>query len=194
VIAALNTDGLPADLLAAGYREAVSCDFEYNGWDRHDLGSKVPSPDGNPPFPICMVARELASGREHRLWYADGWPSKPPFPIGLDTLFIAYNNAAEMGCFLALGWPIPMRQLDLYVEFKMLRNEARPQGAKSPRAGLLDAMEFFGLDAVGAAVKDEMQQLALRGGPYSAAERDALLDYCAGDVVAVERLLRAMLP
>jgi DNA polymerase family A len=189
-----TSNGLPESLLAAGFREVVVCDFEFNGWDRHDLGSEVPSPDGNPPLPICMVARELASGREHRLWYADGWPSEPPFPIGPDTLFVAFNSAAEMGCFLALNWPIPERQLDLYVEFKMLLNETRPKGTKSPPANLLAAMEFFGLDTVGAIAKHDMQMLALRGGPYSAAESGALLDYCTGDVNATERLLCAMLP
>jgi DNA polymerase-1 len=195
VTAAPNIDnGLPADLLAVGYREAVVCDFEFNGWDQHDLGGDTPSPDGNPPLPICMVARELASSREHRLWYADGWPPEPPFPIDADTLFVAYNNAAEMGCFLALGWPMPARQLDLFVEYKMLRNETRPKGAKSPPANLLAAMEFYSLNTIGAVTKYDMQMLALRGGPYTMAEREALSDYCAGDVDATERLLRAMLP
>jgi DNA polymerase I len=190
---AQERDDLPPGL-PAGFREVVVCDFEYNGHDRPDPGGNVPSCDGNPPQPVCMVARELASGREHRLWYADGWPAEPPFPIGPDTLFVAFNNAAELGCFLALGWPMPARQLDLYVEFKMLRNETRPKGAKSPPAGLLNAMEFYALDTIGAVTKHEMQALALRGGPYTSEKRGALLDYCAGDVYAAERLLRAMLP
>jgi DNA polymerase I len=188
------SNGLPESLLAAGFREVVVCDFEFNGWDRHDLGSEVPSPNGNRPLPICMVARELGSGRQHRLWYADGWPSEPPFPVATDTLFVAFNAAAELGCFITLGWPAPKRVLDLYVEYKMLRNETRPRGTKPPPANLLAAMEFFRLDAVGAVAKHDMQMLALRGGPYTAAERDALLDYCAGDVNSTERLLCATLP
>jgi hypothetical protein len=36
--------------------------------------------------------------------------------------------------------------------------------------------------------------MVLRGGPWSDAERAAVLDYCAGDVAALERLLPAMLP
>ena len=39
-----------------------------------------------------------------------------------------------------------------------------------------------------------MRQLAMRGGPYTAAERLALLDYCQSDVDALARLLPAMLP
>jgi hypothetical protein len=39
-----------------------------------------------------------------------------------------------------------------------------------------------------------MRSLILRGGPWSAEERTAILDYCASDVAALERLLPAMLP
>jgi len=39
-----------------------------------------------------------------------------------------------------------------------------------------------------------MRQLALRGDPYSASERGALLAYCESDVDALTRLLPVMLP
>ena len=39
-----------------------------------------------------------------------------------------------------------------------------------------------------------MRELALRGGPYNADERKALLDYCQSDVDALVKLLPAMLP
>jgi hypothetical protein len=42
--------------------------------------------------------------------------------------------------------------------------------------------------------KEGMRQLAMRGGPYNGAEREALLDYCQSDVDALARLLPAMLP
>jgi hypothetical protein len=42
--------------------------------------------------------------------------------------------------------------------------------------------------------KDEMRALILRGGPWSDAERAAILDYCENDVAALARLLPAMLP
>jgi DNA polymerase I-like protein with 3'-5' exonuclease and polymerase domains len=45
-----------------------------------------------------------------------------------------------------------------------------------------------------AAEKEEMRQLAMRGGAYTEAERLALLDYCQEDVDALARLLPAMLP
>jgi hypothetical protein len=39
-----------------------------------------------------------------------------------------------------------------------------------------------------------MRELAIRGGPFTGAERVALLDYCQSDVDALARLLPAMLP
>jgi hypothetical protein len=47
---------------------------------------------------------------------------------------------------------------------------------------------------MGAAEKDALRELAQRGGPYTAEERQALLDYCESDVRCLERLLPRMLP
>jgi DNA polymerase I len=61
-------------------------------------------------------------------------------------------------------------------------------------AGLLGALAFYGLDGIGTIEKAEMRDLILRGGPWSQAERTAILDYCESDVAALARLLPAMLP
>ena len=114
---------------------------------------------------------------------------EPPFPIGSDSLFVAYFAPAELSCFLALDWPLPRRILDLFVEFRNRTNGlALPHGA-----GLLGAMAWHGLDALGGAEKKTLQELAIRGGPWSQAEREALLGYCESDVEALSRLLPAML-
>jgi hypothetical protein len=114
----------------------------------------------------------------------------PPYPIGPDSLFVAYLASAELGCHLALGWPLPARVLDLYVEFRNAAN-----GTKPPNGfGLLGALTYHGLDAMDGAEKKAMQELAIRGGPWTSAEREALLAYCESDVIALDRLLPAMLP
>ena len=65
------------------------------------------------------------------------------------ALFVAYFASAELGCHLALGWPLPARVLDLYVEF---RN--RPTASPRPTVfGLLGALTYHGLDAMDAAEK-----------------------------------------
>jgi hypothetical protein len=95
-----------------------------------------------------------------------------------------------MTCFLALDWPFPARVLDLYAEFRAFTcGRAVPAGH-----GLLGALAYFGLEGLAAVEKEDMHQLAIRGGPYTRVERQALLAYCQTDVDALARLLPAMTP
>ena len=161
------------------YREIVLVDFEFR------------APPGEQPSPICMVAREYRTSRTHRVW-ADELVTmtRPPFLIGPDSLLVAYFASAELGCFLALGWPMPARVLDLFCEF---RNVTNGRGSVAGNS-LLGAMAYFGLGATDVAEKSDMRDLAIRGGPYSDTERAALLDYCESDVLALAKLLPPMLP
>ena len=85
---------------------------------------------------------------------------------------------------------MPERILDLFTEFR-----ARTNGVETPAGNsLLGALSYFGLDGMGAAEKEDMRALILRGGPWTEDERTAILDYCEADVEALERLLPAMLP
>ena len=80
--------------------------------------------------------------------------------------------------------------LGFVVEFR-----ARTNGLGTPAGnGLVGALIYFGLDTIGAQTKDAMRDLVLRGGPWSETERADILQYCASDVDALERLLPAMLP
>ena len=139
--------------------------------------------------PICMVARELRSGRVIRIW-EDQFGPTPPFPIGADALFVAFNAAAELGCFRVLGWPMPARILDLSAEIR-----DRTSGRKPPTgSSLLGAQAYFGLDVGSGAAKREMQEALGTGtwrGKYTPAE---VLDYCDSDTLALARLLPAMAP
>src|SRR5262249_32438878 len=144
---------------------------------------------GERPWPVCLVARELLSGRKIRLWYTE-FKSTPPYPTGPDVLFVAYYASAELGVHLVLGWPLPQRILDLFTEFRN-RTNGLPTIAGS---GLVGAMLHFGLDSIGATEKDEMRDLILRGGPHTEQERTDILDYCEGDVESLTRLLPIMEP
>jgi len=161
------------------YREVWLADFEFH------------QPPGERPTPICMVAREWRTGRTIREW-ADRLASmsRPPFPVGPDSLFVAYYASAEFGCFRALGWPAPSRVLDLFSEFRSMTNGLGTVAGNS----LLGALAHFGLGAIDAAEKSGMRELAIRGGPFTADEAAALSAYCETDVVALNRLLPAMLP
>jgi hypothetical protein len=135
-----------------------------------------------------MVAREVNSGRRFRIWQDQFGPT-PPFATGPDVLFVAYYASAEVGSYRALGWPAPPRVLDLFTEFR-----DRTNGLRTPAgAGLLGALTYFGLDAVGATEKKELQQ-AIGGGTWRGRFTSAdILDYCENDVAALGRLLPAML-
>jgi DNA polymerase-1 len=144
---------------------------------------------GENPEPVCLVALELRSGRQERLW-RDQFGLSPPYPTGPEALFVAYYASAEISCHLALGWPAPERILDLFIEFRNHTNGLPTIGGNN----LLGALAHFGLDSIGATEKEDMRNLVLRGGPWSDAERAAVLDYCESDVAALARLLPAMLP
>jgi DNA polymerase-1 len=159
------------------FREVWAVDFEY------DAG-----PGANPK-PVCLVAWELRSGRKVRQWQTE-LSNLPPYPTTSDSLFVAYYASAEIGCHLALGWPVPERVLDLFTEFRNHTNGVPPASG----SGLLGALAHYGLDSITAVEKTEMRDLVLRGGPWTEAERDSVLDYCESDVAALARLLPVMLP
>lgn len=149
------------------------------------------APPGDTPTPLCMVALEVRSGRLIRSWFEPGTSPTSPLPLDTDdSLYVSYYSTAEIGCHLALGWGYPTHLLDLFVEFRRYSNGARWRLGNS----LLDALAFFRIDAIEAAQKEDMRELAMRGGVYTQTEKSALLDYCQSDVVAVAKLLHAMAP
>ncbi len=160
------------------YREVWAVDFEFT------------APPGERPTPLCVVAREVRSGRLTRVWLDLAADSVCPYPTGPDVLFVVYYASAELGCHMALGWPFPARILDLFAEF---RNHTNGRAVACGN-GLLGALAYFGLDAIAGVEKETMRELAMRGGSYTAGERSSLLDYCQTDVDALARLLPALLP
>lgn len=98
------------------YHEVWAVDFEFQ------------APDGERPRVVCMVARELRSGRLVRLW-RDELGNTPPFRTDESALFVAYYSSAEWGCHLELGWSLPGHILDLFAEFRAATNGlATPMG------------------------------------------------------------------
>jgi hypothetical protein len=146
--------------------------------------------DGRPDV-ACLVAIEAKSGRAIRLGQSAlrRLPAAP-FDTGPQALFVSYSAPAELGCFLQLGWPFPLNILDLYVEYRCVRNIGDGKGKR----GLIDALMHYGLAHLDPDVKAGMRQLAMRGGPWTVQEEGELLDYCESDVRALLALLPAMAP
>lgn len=159
------------------YKRVWCVDFEYS----HKPGGF--------PEPLCMVAREIHSGELVRIWLG-GSLSECPISFGKSDLLVAYLASAEIGCFLALGWPLPVNVLDLYAEFSCKTcGEPLPFGR-----GLIGALAYFGLPSIDMVDKNTMRDLALRGGIYTAEEQVALLEYCQSDVDSLALLLKVMAP
>ena len=75
-------------LAGRGFREVWLVDFEFNG------------APGAVVHPVCLVARELGTGRTLRQW-ADEFAHLPvpPYATDADSLFVAYYASAELGYF-----------------------------------------------------------------------------------------------
>jgi hypothetical protein len=163
------------------FKNIVAVDFEFEFGGHNAVGER--------PRPVSMVAKELRTGKVWRLFRGEFGPN-PPFPVGSETLFLAYYASADLGCLISLGWPMPVNVLDPFIEFRL-----RTNGLETPAgASLVGALVYFGLDHLAATEKDEMRDLVLRSGPWSADERTRILHYNEDDTLALERLLLAMLP
>jgi DNA polymerase I len=156
------------------FSEYWAVDFEF----RHNDGAL-------PLAVVCMVARELRSGRTLLVWQDELYSlTRPPFDIGPKSCFIAYNVVAELSCFLHLGWSFPQNVIDLYPEYLNISN-----GLRDFRKGnLISAMKFFGLDTISITEKKEMIDLIISRTSYTDVEKQKILEYCKSDVDALARL------
>ena len=142
----------------------------------------------NVPDVVCLVARELRSGQTLRLW-RDQLGKLPPYRTDRRALFVSFVANAECACHLALGWPLPARILDLSPVFRNLTN-----GLSTPEGkGLLGALRYYGLDAIGTKLKDDMRTASCKAGHLRRKSSDEILNYCDSDVDALCRLLPRIL-
>jgi DNA polymerase I len=128
---------------------------------------------GERQVPVCLVAHALRSGRRFRIFEGQ-FGSGPPYATGPDVLFVAFYASAELGTYRALGWKMPERILDLFIEFRNLTN-----GLPTPAgSSLLGASVYFGLDVMDATEKREMQQALGTGTWRGRFTPEEILDYC----------------
>lgn len=166
-----------------GYDRIVTCDTEFTP----GAGDLIK--------PICLVAHELMSGERVRLWRDELRPD-PPFPMDDRTLYVCFVAQAEIGFFLACGWPAPSRVLDLHAEFRNHTNKALPKHHEDTvSASLLDALDYFRIREVHgytASEKKRLQDICIAGGPEVELHRAEILDYCEADVEVLAPLLERM--
>lgn len=147
------------------------------------------SKPGEHPDVVCLCAKELRTGQTLRLW-RDQLGKTPPFRTDAGVLFVCFVANAECACHLALGWPMPAKILDLSPVFRCVVNGRLPPESK----GLLGALSYFGIDSIGAKHKDAMRKRILEGWPFTAEEREEILDYCWSDIAQLAQLTAKLFP
>src|ERR1035441_3713862 len=152
------------------FREVIVADSEFR------------QPEGERPRPMVEVARELVSGCTYRMFGEDLLSRRhPPYPIGPDCLFVAFDAPAEISVHHALGWEDPVNVLDLHVEFRNFTNgRYLPSGS-----GLIGALVYCGLEAmnpVEKTKKDEGRELAMSDRVHTAEEWQHLVTYCESEL------------
>jgi DNA polymerase I-like protein with 3'-5' exonuclease and polymerase domains len=145
------------------------------------------SKPGNPPVPICYVAKNLDTDEIIKHWIKDS-EVKPIYSTGNKSLFIAYYASAEIGCHLSLNFEISPYILDLFAEFRCLTNGLEPPCGN----GLIGACNYYGISGSDTAYKDSMRDRILQGPPFTEKEKWEILDYCQRDVEMTARLFNCM--
>jgi DNA polymerase I len=125
------------------FPEVWAVDFEYYG------------ADGDRPTPVCLVAKELKTGRVIRQWRDEFGPF-PPYRLDADALFLAYAANAELACHIVLGWGQPARVLDLHAEFRRIANDGSVEHREKDFFKLPSVLALYGLDTIGLGAKRDM--------------------------------------
>jgi hypothetical protein len=159
------------------FRAVVVIDTEFNGNDR-----------GERQHVVALVAQIHVEGQPVQTvrLFEDELPRRNPLPDGPDVVYVGFVNQAEWKSFLALGWALPANCIDLFAEARCLRNLALPGWLRKKLRirgnGLIDVARWAGVRAIEPADKESHRDLILRGGPWTAAERDRIVRYCEDDV------------
>jgi DNA polymerase I len=187
----MTTPATISDWRDLPFREIWAVDFEYYPGRGLNNGGR----EGDAVTPLCLVAREMRSGRLVRLWQ-DELDRFPPYRLDADALIMGYMISAELGCHIALGWGQPARALDPYIEFRHCVNNGAAKAEDRDKGffSLAGALQYFLEDGIDTTHKTDMRGRILQGPPFTAEERIAILDYCQDDVDALARLLPHIVP
>lgn len=164
-------------------------------WVVHFGFEKPLQGQGNCLLPVSFEAKELATGRMVELSQCQlNASDQIPFPVDDAALIVVFDASKQIAGFLAKGWPVPLRILDLKTEFRCMTNGRRvPCGD-----GLPGALTYFGLDAFGvgnASSCHDCREAAVPGSARKRPEHPVVIVCAAPDgsvVHAVAQLLSAM--
>ena len=140
------------------------------------------------PTPHTLCAIELNTGKIHKYGPEElAQLSGPPFPH--NQTLIAFAADAELSCYLALGWLMPINVIDLRIEHMMF--DLNTSVVDHLGANLEKALAYYGMSHA-VENKSEMQKLAGLGPPQTPEAVEAMKLYCYEDCVADRKLFTVM--
>ena len=158
-------------------------------WFAGFISHGVSDEDGNPRSPLGMSALELHTGQVIQFGRSELQEmGEAPFPVGPNALFVAYHADAALGCFIALGWSMPVNVLDVFTEFRWHTNGRHvPCGS-----GLTGALAYFGLGVGRTECGLSDGERGLTGLGRSGEGNPSATVHNGADVLALARLLTVM--
>jgi DNA polymerase-1 len=151
--------------------------------------------EGDRITPLCLVALEMRTGRIIRQW-ADQLGRFAPYRLDSDALIVGFMLSAEFGFHIARGWGQPACALDPYVEFRHFVNDGSVKSGEREKGffSLDGALRYFCETGIDTAHKTEMRDRIVQGPPFTASERETILNYCEEDVRALALLVKHIVP
>jgi len=157
--------------LYKNFKYILVADTEFKG----DLKDK-----GELNEPVCLVIKELKSGKEHK--YFGPKLDALPYPAD-ESLWIAHNVAAEAHTLLSYGLKLPKYWWDTYIEDKKLNF------GKEKSHSLLACCKRYEIETISEELKKYfIHELILPNETYTEEQSSEILEYCLSDVVACEKL------
>jgi hypothetical protein len=161
------------------------------------LDTEFQSIDGR-SRPVCLCAVDLVTGMRIEMFFYTGIAYDNPFTYD-NSIFIGFNLAAEWSVFIALGWNLPPKCLDLSFEFKQQTNEKMKRDRETPfvdpyRRKLVHACDYFGVDHLSLEAKNHEQQNIIQYGSFAPPDvpqadyERRVISYCWQDVEMTEAL------
>lgn len=158
-------------------QKIVVFDFEYH----------FPAGCDGKPVPVCVVATELERNDAGGLtlpgrFISVGWDEMramktAPWDTGPDTVSVAFSGHGDLACFDNLGWPRPVRYVDLMAEMRWFHNGVHQFPSN---LGLYGYLDRWGVAHPPGSYKSDLRDLILSGQSHTRPAET--LEYCRMDV------------
>jgi DNA polymerase-1 len=141
---------------------------------------------GSMPVPLLAVSYSLEANEYSRFdLKSEADIERLRSMVSSGITLCAYYLPAEISCLMAMEINVPNKLLDLFVEYRWLRNGV------AQKFSLLEAARYFGIASISDEEKKRLRQIAIDG-PTTPAEKEELFEYCQEDVRVLKEIYLKM--